>query len=1468
MARLNSRVIGGYYATPAELIETLISLIDAPTGARIFDPCAADGTALLRLADSLQLTPFANELNEERANLLRQKLAGWQKEKRLKRGITYSLNTDYRQVAFQPEMMSCLFLNPPYDTDDGERLEGRFLKQFTDMLQPEGLLVFIIPLSALASFRLVSYLLAHYNVKRIARSTEGMFERFGQVVVMAYKRPEPVEPSEHIIKRYRQLSDADHPLRQSLHPLTQNNNRFILPEASPPKLNTIKQGMIWQRLTTLADATAEADKVGLWPSAEIRSIFAPNRQAGGDFQPLMPLKMGHLTRMLAGGFIDNQVLLRPDGERMLIRGNARKELATTEKTQVLENGDTQQVRTHRQRPTAAINLLSLSDGFKEVKPKDVGAFMTQYAEQLVNHVAERYRPLYQFDDDDLKQRLGRRGNLYPVQKHIAMAACTSLKHHKEAIIVGEMGTGKTRTALVTAFGSGAKRVLIYCPPHLAKKWAREAKMVWPEIEVTQLKRIGDVDRWMAQDEQARPQVGIMKFTTGSLGSGWRLAYTHWRPYPLAQVAEFEKEPAKYAKELKQWRAFTKRTAKQKGIRQPDTDQTFLSKNDVPYIPETLPKKPPLLRVTNAGSYPHRRALGYTKGRKKNRKKAREYYAPAYQLVRNRDDDGQSQFREHALREQVIRQDENKTYTPPKGGRYPLAEYIKRKYKNRIDLLVVDEVHMLKGGDTDRGYALHRLASSSKMSLALTGTIFGGYSSTLFHILWRTARRVRRKYINQEQNGRRRIGVRRWMNDYGFVEWTEKEKINGETGKTTTNSRVKESNREAPGSMPQMLAHLLPITAFMSLKDLSNALPDYEEIPVPVAPTADILLRAQTFEAQIGEKMRDRLIKGDRSLLGAYLMGSICMPDAPWRDEIVIEPHSKNDEKPRVLAKIDGTPRAEGQLWPKEEAILDLIEKEVKEDGRRCLLLVQQTGTRNIQHVWAELLKERGLSPAILMADADKREAWIEKQYKAGVNVIISNPRKVETGLDLIGYPTIIWSGTEFSIYTIQQASRRAWRLIQKKACKTYFFYYEDTMQETALQLISRKLAAAAKVNGDALDGGLADSDDGGSIEAQLADMAASGQMSSKLDLKAQFKQLAAVDEAAQSFIGVDVSLDHEDEVLVMPPWVKALWPALEAIAHGIAKHKNPYKARQMLNFIGDGRVDELKLYQEMWHTHGNDKADVPTDRQLMVAGFLWRSALIADSVREIRDPIPENRLTRLLGYITAGDGRWATIQEQVDKEAAALMKILDLSCADSVDTDVVHATLDKTDSVEVVVQAKPSEPEPKPVVAQPVPKMKVPVTKPKSPPVKVTPRPVIRAKRKAQPVWQPPQPVNGRYAIMGTKLSYGTLEEWLECVQKLQQYAQAKALSDKKRDEFLAKAMRSLNPKVIHAEKEIDKLDESELVFLKLRYLNLNMFGFLASNFGRAKFNLKHQEKEREKKVVVSAKPKKRLVFGQDRVTV
>ncbi|TLE13244.1 helicase, partial [Helicobacter apodemus] len=70
-------------------------------------------------------------------------------------------------------------------------------------------------------------------------------------------------------------------------------------------------------------------------------------------------------------------------------------------------------------------------------------------------------------------------------------------------------------------------------------------------------------------------------------------------------------------------------------------------------------------------------------------------------------------------------------------RYGVAEFIKKRLKKGfIDLLVLDEIHELKGNDTAQGTAFGMLASCSSKIVGLTGTLLNGYASSLFYILYR------------------------------------------------------------------------------------------------------------------------------------------------------------------------------------------------------------------------------------------------------------------------------------------------------------------------------------------------------------------------------------------------------------------------------------------------------------------------------------------------------------------------------------------------------------------------------------------------------------------------------------------------------------------------------------------------------------------------------------------------------------
>src|SRR5882672_10858518 len=98
-------------------------------------------------------------------------------------------------------------------------------------------------------------------------------------------------------------------------------------------------------------------------------------------------------------------------------------------------------------------------------------------------------------------------------------------------------------------------------------------------------------------------------------------------------------------------------------------------------------------------------------------------------------------------------------------------------------------------------------------------------------------------------------------------------------------------------------------------------------------------------------------------------------------------------------------------------------------------------------------------------DTSKREAWYARQIKDGVQVVICHPKLVETGLDLLDFPTIIFYESGYSLHTLRQASRRSWRIGQRRPVRVMFLCYEGTMQTACLRLMGKKLLVALTMEG-------------------------------------------------------------------------------------------------------------------------------------------------------------------------------------------------------------------------------------------------------------------------------------------------------------------------------------------------------------------------------------------------------------------
>jgi len=72
---------------------------------------------------------------------------------------------------------------------------------------------------------------------------------------------------------------------------------------------------------------------------------------------------------------------------------------------------------------------------------------------------------------------------------------------------------------------------------------------------------------------------------------------------------------------------------------------------------------------------------------------------------------------------------------------------------------------------------------------------------------------------------------------------------------------------------------------------------------------------------------------------------------------------------------------------------------------------------------------------------------------------------VETGLDLLDFPTIIFYESGYSLHTLRQASRRSWRIGQRRPVRVKFLCSEGTMQTSCLRLMGKKLLVALTMEG-------------------------------------------------------------------------------------------------------------------------------------------------------------------------------------------------------------------------------------------------------------------------------------------------------------------------------------------------------------------------------------------------------------------
>jgi len=389
----------------------------------------------------------------------------------------------------------------------------------------------------------------------------------------------------------------------------------------------------------------------------------------------------------------------------------------------------------------------------------------------------------------------------------------------------------------------------------------------------------------------------------------------------------------------------------------------------------------------------------------------------------------------------------------------------------------------------------RLLSSTRYSLALTGTLFGGTAGSLFFLLYRRSPELRRLFGFREKT--------RFVDTYGLWEreWNQTEPLAGETGKSTGIERWNYHQRELPGVAPSVIRYLLPITLFGGINDLGYELPPVYENVISLEMSDDQAEQYQFASDYLLSSAMSLLKDGDPGGLSVWFSTCRFRPASGYRDEIVAYTGRRGGSIDLGLPAVIS---AEQPWLPKEERLAEMVRQDMQQ-GSKTLVFVEQSGTRDIRERLQNAIQTLAPGGEPLLVEAPrvgvlsandmspaKREAWIRLNAPA-MDALLVNPRLVETGLDLVAFSHVIFYETTTSLYVMWQSMRRVWRLGQSRPVQVDFLAYRGTVEDRILQRMGRKMKAAQTLYGKEAAGVLVEVDDD-DIQRQLIREALQGKV--------------------------------------------------------------------------------------------------------------------------------------------------------------------------------------------------------------------------------------------------------------------------------------------------------------------------------------------------------------------------------------
>lgn len=610
------------------------------------------------------------------------------------------------------------------------------------------------------------------------------------------------------------------------------------------------------------------------------------------------------------------------------------------------------------------------NGFDQVE--NVTGYLNTFGVTVAQRIRNQFVPLFDPSKDHLSLEVLTINEyirehagypLYDAQLAVAESVMRQLKKDKYAFIVAECGSGKSKIGATALAAAHAARVgqqktfnIILCPSHITGKWVRELGETLPNSYGVVVHSITEFDKLYRIYEKGDKSV----------------------------YAIISKEKARDG--------YMKRPAaiwsqRQKAFICPECEQPI----EVPAIDGCVHymEKVDQLFFRKETSKNHKCArcgeplwTAATPSAKSTWVKVGEYGWVYRYRAWEHFDNTKNEAVLQRLRE--IRENPDAHY-PTVGAcrRYPLSSYIKRMYKGRIDGLIIDEAHQYNN-DSGQGDAMGELFAVSKKVIGMTATLINGYSSGIFHLLYRTVPHLMQK------DGKCHDAPNDFNHEYGVVENTYEETKNDYASNRRTH-KVKTKSRQLPGVSPLVYSRfLLEHTVFLSLADMGKELPDYEEIPVPINMEEAVEAEYKRMEKELVRVMKAEA-KLAKKILSSYLNLLTVYPDQPYNQPPILHPETGE----AIIAPADFG--SYDVLGAKEDAVLEIVQHKIAA-GERVLIFTSWVRTDSQQKL-LDLLTGRGYRTEIMSNQVrpNAREDWVQKRLNAGMQVMITNPSLVETG---------------------------------------------------------------------------------------------------------------------------------------------------------------------------------------------------------------------------------------------------------------------------------------------------------------------------------------------------------------------------------------------------------------------------------------------------------------------------------------